>query len=908
MHKEDVSTECLKNSHDILLSDWGPYTKKYIGISHISDKSRGLRFDLSVFPGFYRRKVDLPNVTWESGYHPWDASGDLEYFSIRHELEWKDRVYCDISYSKWNESGNARLIRFECVNTTSLHQNVVLHYMASINFPNYELSPGKLIQLCGVKLPDGAIWIDALDYDEMEYAIPRPNDNLMPDGLYRGEVRDDGFVNGSGLGRGFGKDAGDTVHYCINIGMKIENAVLLCRFRMEDTGGLCLSLGGDIRQEVMFEGGKEFKLLEIPVGDIGQGSFCFSLTSKGGVPVQLDGFVISAAKAAGDTSFVPLKHDACPQMIEGPVKNSIVLKYENTRYYYGITWLYPNYQVREFFCDNLDSTLRYSANNHIHNVFRGQGDGHYTNIYMRPIPMTPNSKISIFGMVCSGSRDEVARHILDFSGKRELCEQLYDSASANAVKFKVSPEGQKYLFSQQRMSAVTLTNIAFPIYTKRSFVRNFTPGKWWDCLYTWDAGFIGLGLTEISIPRAIESLNSYVTEADDMHSAFIQHGSPVPVQIYLFHELWNMARSRQLLEFFYPRLCRYHKFLCGSYGSSSTRNMKSNLIKTWDYFYNSGGWDDYPPQVYVHKNALCSTVTPVVNTAHCIRTAKILRMAALELGLEADVQEYDKDIEMFTDAIQNNCWDEKSGYFGYVSHDNKGMPLEILRHESGVNFDMGLDGVYPLVAGICNENQEKRLLGHLMSEEHLWTGIGLSTVDRSAPYYRTDGYWNGAVWMPHQWFIWKTMLDLDAGRFAFKIAKTAIDLWKKEADETYNCYEHFLIESSRGAGWHHFSALSSPVLKWFAAYYKPGNMTVGFDSLVETLEFSDNNTHLISHIKIAKASGRTFGVVASMNPYYRYRALWNDNEIKYDELIPGVLHLHVPSTCLSGVLQVIIQL
>ncbi len=138
----------------------------------------------------------------------------------------------------------------------------------------------------------------------------------------------------------------------------------------------------------------------------------------------------------------------------------------------------------------------------------------------------------------------------------------------------------------------------------------------------------------------------------------------------------------------------------------------------------------------------------------------------------------------------------------------------------------------PLLAGICTPAQEQTLLGHLQSPQRLWSRIGLSTVDQSAPYFRHDGYWNGAVWMPHQWFLWKTMLDLGQADFAFKIAQTALDLWKAEVDESYNCFEHFLIESGRGAGWHQFSALSSPVLAWFSAYYRPGRLTAGFDTWV----------------------------------------------------------------------------
>ena len=70
-------------SHDLSLPAWGPYTKQYSGISHVPAKNNGVRFDLSVFPGYYRRRVDVPNVTFESGYHMWDARPDL---SIMHPL------------------------------------------------------------------------------------------------------------------------------------------------------------------------------------------------------------------------------------------------------------------------------------------------------------------------------------------------------------------------------------------------------------------------------------------------------------------------------------------------------------------------------------------------------------------------------------------------------------------------------------------------------------------------------------------------------------------------------------------------------------------------------------------------------------------------------------------------------
>ena len=98
-------------------------------------------------------------------------------------------------------------------------------------------------------------------------------------------------------------------------------------------------------------------------------------------------------------------------------------------------------------------------------------------------------------------------------------------------------------------------------------------------------------------------------------------------------------------------------------------------------------------------------------------------------------------------------------------------PAEHLRTASGVNFNLGLDGITPLLAGACTPGQEALLLDRLQDPKRYWTPIGLSTVDQSAPYYRIDGYWNGAVWMPHQWFFWRTALDLGQATLPTRLPK-----------------------------------------------------------------------------------------------------------------------------------------
>ena len=76
---------------------------------------------------------------------------------------------------------------------------------------------------------------------------------------------------------------------------------------------------------------------------------------------------------------------------------------------------------------------------------------------------------------------------------------------------------------------------------------------------------------------------------------------------------------------------------------------------------------------------------------------------------------YEEDIALWSDALQKHSWDPDAGYFSYVLHDDQGQATGILRHESGANFNLGQDGVMPLLAGICTPAQEQTLLGHLQS-------------------------------------------------------------------------------------------------------------------------------------------------------------------------------------------------
>ncbi len=891
----------LAYNHDLNLPDWGPYTKKYIGVSHIPDLKKGIRFDLSVFPGFYRRKVDVPNVFFESGFHPWEASPNLEYFSFRHELEWKDKVYTDISYSFINE--NARLIRMECVNNTGKAQSIVLHMMSSIHFPSIkEYNPHTPLDYSIVNLPDYTFWVDALDYKELKFAVQNPQDELVYDGKLRGEIRDHGLINGSGIGKGFGANNGDMVSYSIQLSQDINNPLLWFRYKLLPGQNANLRLKGIVNKTITLSGNGDFNIEKIRLDDLKSGKHQLSITTAGNTAIVIDGFAIVNEKDIESIKVETVDWDYVPEIIQGPVKNSLVLKYRNIDNYYGIFWDYPDFQVRKWNFKDLSDDFKRRVNSHVGDEFSDGTRGHFTNVFMRPISLAPNSRRVINGIVCTGSRMAVENYLRQkFTG--DDASAIYENARAHVFKYNIVPAGEKYVFSNERMAATTITNVVYPVYTQRQYIKHHAPGRWWDCLYTWDAGFIGIGLAQQNIQRGIESLNAYVNEPDEQ-SAFIHHGTPLPVQHYLFLELWNKTQSEEFLKTYYPKLKKYYEFIAGKNSSSTTR-MRSNLLKTWDYFYNSGGWDDYPPQHYLREHpSMYKRITPVISTAHCIRIAKILKMAASHLALKNDVKEYMVDINQMKEALQKHAWDQEAGYFGYVVHDKNGHAQDILKFDGKTNFNMGLGGASPLIAGICTENQREVLLKHLKTKGQIWSDVGLSAVDQSAPYYSKEGYWNGAVWMPHQWFYWKTMLDLGEADFAFKIADTALNLWKSEVESTYNCSEHFVIESGRGAGWHQFGGLSTPVLAWLNAYYQQGTLTSGFNTWVLEKEFDVTNSSLNARLKSFDPNSPSFSLVACLNPEFTYQVYWNDKMLTHKEITRGTLSINVKNNADEGILRI----
>ena len=290
-----IAGSLLSNSHDVTsLGSWGPYTKQYSGISYVNDVDAGIRFDFTVVPGFYRRTYHVPNVLYENGCYPWKVNDDMTEITYRYELEWKDRVYVDATY--YVMDNNHVLVGMNCVNNTSIPQNLSLQGVSSLHYA--EQYPQLL-------LTGSEFCVNAVDYDFYEPAVKKYNYGLVYDGWVRGEKRDANSLSGSII-ETFG-NKGDLLQYTFP--EAAGEVILRCRAVAGEE--ILLSVGG---REIKITGTGNYEL--VPLGKL-SGKVAFKTLTEG--KLTIDSFYAGEGAKLEAKKFVYR-----PKMEEGV--NDYVLK------------------------------------------------------------------------------------------------------------------------------------------------------------------------------------------------------------------------------------------------------------------------------------------------------------------------------------------------------------------------------------------------------------------------------------------------------------------------------------------------------------------------------------------------------------------------------------------------------
>lgn len=918
------------------LPAWGPYSRHYMGISRIvTDGRQKQMIDFTLVPATMRGKAIIPDVNFDSGYHPWSATPDFSYYAIRYDLQDKDTEYCQAEYYTTTQG---------CL----MKMNFVNHSTADKEYSATCFAVQRLHERAEVTLQPCEYWIGAENYETLVFSPPAEilgkGENyetfchlnylsMGRDGLRRGVTIEENLVDSAGLGnrlipsstdylaiernRTFLMNAGTRIAWKAD-GQKHQYAHMRCSMAGIQQLVLRFSDGMQDRTIVlnsaeMPASENELACIRIPLSKSEVHTISVQVEAVHGEEKKgflIDGFLLTDQEQVSDrftcrqmpprfqvhrfpnTKGVALTTERLPHVTvamvsehERPVPPPPYSDCTVTNVY--------NYDLsgsRILRKLNNDSLLNWG----IHNCqIHGDGRNHFSGYHAAPIVVRAGQMRTVYMALVCAETDLSPEKAIAQAQKILLHKEAIEH-TARALHAQWMHRQQErvwpndYAFSQERLMCNLLTNVTFPVYIKDGFFRTYTPGKRWGGLFTWDSGILGIGLSEYAPEHAIEILQQYFADPQDQDIDAVLHGTQLPLHIYLLFHLYQKTGDKNLLRTFYPCAKKYYQYFAGISPLSSYDKFHSGLLCPFEDGYNVEGIDDYPPQHYAGILGMYDRISPVCTSAHAIRTGKLMALMAQEAGYEDDVTAFQAWNTYLAEALQRDAWDERSGYFSYVWNE----PRKKLWYDEQetVNFNMGIDGASAILTGTLTEEQNRRIRDHLLTEGEMWTPYGITSVDLTAPYARRDGYWNGKVWIPHQWFFYKALITEGMGEDALRIAQTALEVWNRSVCDTYNCYEQFCTMTGMGEGCHNFGGLSAPVAAFYYDLFEKGRIVPGFDSLAHDIRIRKSGlTFTLSTPHRTKGTG----VLVNVGEPGSYQIKWKD-QCETLQTIGHVLPIHIP--------------
>jgi len=396
------------------------------------------------------------------------------------------------------------------------------------------------------------------------------------------------------------------------------------------------------------------------------------------------------------------------------------------------------------------------------------------------------------------------------------------------------PEKKQKDLSYKHLWWETLHNQQYTrSFLRDSMTNHIISGREWGSFYIWDAGMTAIGAIEED-EKIAGDIIAEMPDPARMGKKVLNYGSFIPTAVFALWELYQKKGDTRVLKRHYD-LMRRLVFAMYFYPMREGDIRHDGMVRP---VRNRTGADDYPTLVYadgwpfawdyretlpLNPSRKVIQILSVGMTCMAVRMLKILRLAAYVLGKKEDIATYDNMIDRSEKSMNEQYWDDTKGRF-----------LNRLESVEGL---LDIEGVYeylPLFSGSVDTRRRNILMRKLTVPGKYWTPHGITVVARDDQNYREDGYWNGGIWIPTQWFFWKTFYNIGRMDLAEKISNSAIKLWDDNHKKTLCCWEEFRVRGGRPAGNSRFSGLSTPLMALWKGRRGKGRVQAGQEMIVRS--------------------------------------------------------------------------
>ena len=133
-----------------------------------------------------------------------------------------------------------------------------------------------------------------------------------------------------------------------------------------------------------------------------------------------------------------------------------------------------------------------------------------------------------------------------------------------------------------------------------------------------------------------------------------------------------------------------------------------------------------------------------------------LASIAEELGKKEDYKNYQKEAKKLKKYIQENMFDEKTGFFYDLQINEDGSKTKLL-----VNRGKGTEGWLPLWAKVATKEQAAAVKKNMMNQEMFNTFMPFPTASKDNEKFAATKYWRGPVWLDQALFGVEALQNYD---------------------------------------------------------------------------------------------------------------------------------------------------
>lgn len=140
------------------------------------------------------------------------------------------------------------------------------------------------------------------------------------------------------------------------------------------------------------------------------------------------------------------------------------------------------------------------------------------------------------------------------------------------------------------------------------------------------------------------------------------------------------------------------------------------------------------------------------------------------------------------ERINRYMWDEKEGMYFCINPEGKHIPV----------WQIG--AFWPILAGITTDNQNKKLIKHLLDPKLFWTDFPFPALAKNHPEFNSMGaYWKGGVWAPTNYMILLALNKIGEQKLAHDISKKMLKLVSEVFQKTGTVWEAYAPEFNSGS-------------------------------------------------------------------------------------------------------------